>query len=78
VTKFGEILKKRGIKQKHIAEKLGVSESSVSHWVKGKNMPKAKYILKLTLLLNVSIEELINEKIFSSKRGEEWRRKKRG
>ncbi len=65
MTKLGEILKKRGIKQKHIAKKLEVSEATVSHWVKGKNMPKAKHILKLTLLLNVSIEELINEKIFN-------------
>ncbi len=67
MTKLGEILKQRGIKQKHIAKKLEVSEATVSHWVQGKNMPKAKYILKLTLLLNLPIEELINE----NKKGDE-------
>lgn len=70
MIKLGEILKKRGIKQIYIAEKLGVSESSVSNWIRGKHIPQPKYILKLTLLLNVTIEELINEKIFSKKRGE--------
>jgi len=60
MTKLGKILKKRGIKQKYIAEKLGVSETSVSNWVRGNHIPQPKYILKLTLLLNVSIEELID------------------
>ncbi|GAG64655.1 unnamed protein product [marine sediment metagenome] len=68
MTKLSEILKKRGIKQIWIAEKLGVSETAVSHWVKGKHIPQPKYILKLSKLLEVSIEELINEKIFSNKK----------
>lgn len=61
MTKLGEILKQRGIKQKRIAEILGVSEISVSRWVNGKNIPQPKYILKLAKLLEISIEELINE-----------------
>lgn len=61
MTKLSKILKERGIKQIWIAEKLGVSKMAVSHWVKGKHIPKVKYILKLSELLNVSIEELVNE-----------------
>lgn len=60
MTKLSKILKQRGIKQKYIAGKLGVSETSVSNWVRGHHIPKPKHILKLTLLLNVSIGELIN------------------
>ena len=61
MTKLGKILKQKGIKQIWVAEKLGVSGMTVSHWVKGNNVPKAKYILKLAMLLNVSFEELIDE-----------------
>jgi len=60
MTKLGKILKKRGIKQKYIAKKLGISETTMSHWVRGKHIPQPTYIFKLTLLLNVSIEELID------------------
>ncbi len=69
MTKLSEILKKRGIKQKWIAEKLGVSETVVSNWVKGKHIPQPKYILKLAVLLNVSIEDLISIK--NNKKGGE-------
>jgi len=60
MTKLSKILKQRGIKQKYIAKKLGVSETSISNWVRGNHIPQPKYILKLTLLLNVSLEDLIN------------------
>lgn len=60
MTKLRKLLKKKGLKQKYIAKKLGVSEVSVSNWVRGEHLPLPKYILKLTLLLNVPIEELIN------------------
>lgn len=61
MTKLGKILKERGIKQVWVAEKLEVSKQAVSSWVSGKHIPKVKYILKLSKLLDVLIEELVDE-----------------
>jgi len=44
----------------HIAKKLGVSTVSVSLWVRGLRKPRAEHLLKLTFLLNLPIEELVD------------------
>ena len=40
--KLEEQLKKNGIKQKWLAEKLGVHPNQVTRWVKGINIPSTK------------------------------------
>jgi transcriptional regulator with XRE-family HTH domain len=55
-----ELLKTKGIKQNWLATKLGVSEVTVSNWVKEKSVPSLKNIEKLSELLSVSTKELIN------------------
>jgi len=54
-----EIIRVKGIKQKWLAQKMGVSEVTVSNWVKGKATPSADNIGKLALILKVSPDELI-------------------
>jgi transcriptional regulator with XRE-family HTH domain len=39
-----ELLKSKGIKQKWLANKIGVSAVSVSNWVKGKSQPILKNV----------------------------------
>ncbi|MGQ1787980.1 helix-turn-helix transcriptional regulator [Saccharicrinis sp. GN24d3] len=53
-----EILKAKGIKQKWLAQKLGVSEVTVSNWVKEKSYPSKKHIEKLSEILNIPKEDL--------------------
>lgn len=45
------ILKERGIKQSWVADKLKVSESLVSKWVKGSHTIGDKYAAELRALL---------------------------
>lgn len=52
-----ELLKVKGIKQNWLASKLGVSEVSVSKWVKGKSLPSQKNLEKMSELLNVPIND---------------------
>lgn len=49
------------MKQRFIAEKLGVSEVSVSNWVKGKTIPSDEHLSKLCLILDVQFDKLRNQ-----------------
>ena len=55
-----ELLKIKGIKQKWLAQKLGVSEVTVSNWVKEKSFPSKKRLERLSELLDVPMNELIH------------------
>lgn len=50
-----------GYSQKEIAEKLGVSKSSVTNWIKGKNSPDVELVLPICRLLNISVREFYGE-----------------
>jgi len=54
------LFKSKGVKQNWVALKLGVSEVTVSNWVKGKNEPSKKHLEKLSLLLGVPLKDLMN------------------
>ncbi|WP_081979207.1 helix-turn-helix transcriptional regulator [Lacinutrix jangbogonensis] len=53
-----EFLKSKGVKQKWLANKIGVSEVSVSNWVKGKSEPTLKNCQKISEILNIPLTEL--------------------
>jgi transcriptional regulator with XRE-family HTH domain len=55
-----ELIKSKGFKQKFVAEKVGVSEVTLSNWVKGKTVPNEKHLAKLSLVLDTPIESLQN------------------
>jgi transcriptional regulator with XRE-family HTH domain len=48
-----ELLVSKGLKQKWLANKMGVSEVTVSSWCSGKNEPNKERIQKLSELLEV-------------------------
>ena len=56
-----ELLKSRGLKQNWLAQKIGVSNVTVSNWSSGKSMPKKKHLQKISELLDVPIKSLINQ-----------------
>jgi len=55
-----ELIKSKGFKQNFIAVKIGVSEVTLSNWVKGKTVPDEKHMKKLSQLLDTPIEILQN------------------
>lgn len=56
-----ELIKSKGFKQKYIADKIGVSEVTLSNWVKGKSFPSEENLKKLSQTLEVPIENLRNQ-----------------
>ena len=55
-----EIIKSKGIKQKYLASRIGVSEVTLSNWVKGKSAPSKKHLEKLSEILEVPTKEIVN------------------
>jgi transcriptional regulator with XRE-family HTH domain len=55
-----ELINVRGVKQKWLAKKLGVSEVTVSNWCSGKTMPNPDHIEKLSAILEVEVNVLKN------------------
>jgi transcriptional regulator with XRE-family HTH domain len=56
-----ELLKSKGVKQNWLAQRIGVSTVTVSNWVKGKSYPSKKNLLKLSEVLNVHLNDLVNK-----------------
>ena len=48
----------KNISQKEFAEKLGVSQSSVTCWIKGKNSPDIEMVAQICDVLGVSVIDL--------------------
>ena len=53
------LMKKKGIKQRHLCDITGKTSASVSDWFTYKVMPKADDALKIADLLGVSVRYLI-------------------
>lgn len=48
-----------GLTQTQVAKKIGVDQTAVSNWERGKNPPLAKYHKKLAKLYGCTVEELL-------------------
>ncbi len=56
-----ELLKSKGIKQKWLADKMGVSEVTVSNWCSAKSVPNKTHLQKLCELLDVPVKTIVNK-----------------
>jgi transcriptional regulator with XRE-family HTH domain len=54
-------MKLLGLNQAKIADVLSVSKESVSQWLSGDSFPRARHLLKLGELLNLSYSDLVRE-----------------
>lgn len=52
---------KFGINQRDLAQRIGVSEASVSNWLKGVKVPRVDKINKICEIFNCDYSELISE-----------------
>ena len=63
--KFGlfvtELRKEKNLTQKDLAEKLYVSDKTVSKWERGASAPSTTNLMALAKLFGVSAEELLKE-----------------
>lgn len=58
-----ECRKRKNLTQYEMAEKLGVTDKSVSNWENGRNMPDLSLFKPLCELLNISINDLISGEV---------------
>lgn len=63
-----ECRKKKGLTQEALAEKLGVTDKSVSNWENGRNMPDLSLFKPLCEVLDISINDLISGEIVSKEK----------
>ena len=66
-----ELRKEKGLTQEQAAERLNVSNRTVSRWETGTNMPDISLLLEIAELYGVSIPELIDGERKSEKMNEE-------
>lgn len=64
--KIFELLKKEGITQRELANKIQINESALSRYISGERTPRIDIVTKLARYFNVSVEELLDEKKTSS------------
>ncbi|MBQ9485572.1 MAG: helix-turn-helix transcriptional regulator [Clostridia bacterium] len=50
----------RGLSQKELAQKVGVSQGAIYFWEKEINEPTVRYIIKLAEVFGVSVDELLS------------------
>jgi len=55
---LGYYLSLKGMSQKELAEKLGVSQSAVTNWIKGKNAPDIEMVAQICDALEISVSDL--------------------
>ncbi len=72
-TRIFELLDKLGMEQKAFAEAVGVKESTVSDWRRGKSNSYNRFLVKIAQVLGTTTADLLGEKQQSSPPSEEDR-----
>ena len=57
--------KKQGLSQKQLAERIDVTDKTISKWETGNRMPDASILLKLSFELQINVNELLAGEQFS-------------
>ena len=75
---FGDTIvllrKEKGLTQKELADKLGVTDKAVSRWETGKNYPDIEVLKKLADVLEVSVDDLLQGDIKLAEKLKPWRK----
>ena len=51
--------KEQNLTQEQLAERLGVSNKTISKWEKGQSVPDAEQLIKLAVILETTVSELL-------------------
>lgn len=58
--RLADLLQKKHLTQKELAEKAGVTQAAMSHYMKGDRYPRASVMARIADALDVTVEFLIN------------------
>ena len=64
--KLTELLKKNNMSQKELAERLNVTEATVSRYIKGEREPNLNVVAQIANIFKVSLEELTGAELEAS------------
>lgn len=67
MNRIGGQLKLKGCKQKWLAEQLGMTPNLISSYVKNKTQPKLETLIKISRILMVDVNILIDSTIQNRK-----------
>ena len=54
-----ELIDKKGISQKELAEKVGCTDAAISHYIKGDRVPRASVLTKIAIALDTTSDYLM-------------------
>lgn len=54
-----ELMKKNGLNQKELAQKVGVTESAMSYYIKGERTPRSDVLKRIAITLSTSVDYLL-------------------
>ncbi|MFD1416791.1 helix-turn-helix transcriptional regulator [Oceanobacillus jeddahense] len=57
-SNINKIIQERGLKNKWVANQLGVSPNIISRWVNNKSMPSVEKLFLLAKLLDCKVDDL--------------------
>ena len=69
---IAEVRKQQNMTQRELAEKIGVSDKTISKWETGKSMPELGYLQQLCEILQINVNELLSGERLS---GDDYPRK---
>ena len=61
---MAEMRRQQNLTQRELAEKVGVSDKTISKWETGRSMPDNSIMLDVCLILNISVNELLSGEKF--------------
>lgn len=61
VKKFEQLVRKKGMTQQELSEKMNVSSAAISNWETGRHYPDIDMLVELSHILNFSLDKLFNE-----------------
>ncbi|MCD8205493.1 MAG: helix-turn-helix domain-containing protein [Clostridia bacterium] len=63
ISRIGErislLLKKKNMTQKELAEKAGITEAAVSHYIKGDRIPRSAVVAEIATVLETTADYLV-------------------
>ena len=59
MNRIKEVLEKKGIKQKWIAEQLGKSYNMVNSYIQNRQQPRLEVLFEIAEILSIDVKELL-------------------
>ena len=58
-NRMKELLEKKGLSQKDLAEMVGCTDAAISHYIKGDRMPRTNVLIKIAVSLDTTVDYLV-------------------